>query len=83
MTEAQLDIKRWGNSLGVRLPAAIARAANLAVDQRVTIRVEAGCVVITPEAREPMSLSERLAKYDVEAHGGEAMTADPVGEEVW
>ncbi|MEE4204639.1 MAG: hypothetical protein V2I45_13485 [Halieaceae bacterium] len=49
----------------------------------MTIRVEAGCVVITPEPREPMSLSERLAQYDVETHGGEAMIADPVGEEVW
>ena len=27
MTEVVLDLKTWGNSLGVRLPAAIARAA--------------------------------------------------------
>jgi antitoxin MazE len=37
MTEAILDIKKWGNNLGVRLPAAVARAAQLHVDQRVHI----------------------------------------------
>ena len=29
MVEAVLDIKQWGNILGVRLPAAVARAAHL------------------------------------------------------
>ena len=28
MSEAVLDIKKWGNNLGVRLPAAVARAAH-------------------------------------------------------
>ncbi len=28
MAEAVLDIKQWGNNLGVCLPAAVARAAN-------------------------------------------------------
>jgi antitoxin MazE len=83
MAEAHLGIKKWGNSLGVRLPAAIAREANLEVDQRVNIRVESGSVVITPEPRAAMSLGERLAQYDAGTHGGEVMPADPVGNEVW
>ena len=49
MSEAVLDIKRWGNSLGVRLPAAVARAAHLKADQRVRVSVEDGRVVIVPE----------------------------------
>ena len=49
MSEAILDIKHWGNSLGVRLPAAIARTAKLHADQRVRVRVQDdGSVVITP-----------------------------------
>lgn len=35
MAKPVLDIKQWGNSLGVRLPAAVARAAHLHADQRV------------------------------------------------
>lgn len=83
MTEAILAIKHWGNSLGVRLPAAIARAAHLDADQQVRITVEDGRVVITPLARENLSLNERLARFDPQRHGGEAMATPPVGAERW
>lgn len=48
MSEAILYIKHWGNSLGVRLPAALAREAGLIVDQRVRLVVEGDCLVISP-----------------------------------
>jgi antitoxin MazE len=76
MTVAVLDIKQWGNNLGVRLPAAIAREANLRVDQRVRVSVEGGQVVITPVADTPVTLEQRLALYDPARHGGEAMAAN-------
>jgi antitoxin MazE len=83
MGEAILDIKKWGNNLGVRLPAAVARAAHLHVDQRVRVTVEEGRVVITPEAAAPLSLEQRLALYDPERHGGEAMASGRLGAERW
>jgi antitoxin MazE len=83
MTEATLDIKLWGNSLGLRLPSSVARAAGLAVDQRVRISVEDGRVVITPQGDKPLTLAERLALFDPAVHGGEAMVVAPVGREVW
>ncbi|ODV10627.1 MAG: PbsX family transcriptional regulator [Rubrivivax sp. SCN 70-15] len=83
MSEATLDIKLWGNNLGVRLPAAIARAAQLRANQRVHITVEGGRVIITPQRDQPATLAERLALFDPALHGGEAMPAAPVGREVW
>jgi antitoxin MazE len=83
MAEAVLDVKRWGNNLGVRLPAAVAKAAHLRVDQRVRVSVERGRVVITPVAGSGMSLEERLALFDPERHGGEAMSSEPIGAERW
>ena len=84
MTEAILDIKRWGNSLGLRLPAAIAREAHLQVNQRVRIAIEAGQVVVTPVAAAPLTLAQRLASFDPTRHGGEAMTSGPaLGAERW
>jgi antitoxin MazE len=83
MTEAILAIKHWGNSLGVRLPAAVARAAHLDADQQVRITVEDGRVVITPLAREALSLEERLARFDPQRHGGEVMATPAVGAERW
>ncbi len=83
-TEAILDIKRWGNNLGVRLPAAVARAAGLRADQRVRICVKGDNVVITPLHDEPESLAHRLARFDPQKHGGEVMTPEtPLGAESW
>ena len=81
MTEAVLDLKQWGNNLGVRLPAAVAKAANLRVHQRVRVSVEGRQVVITPVADGPLTLEQRLALFDPTRHGGEAMAAPLVGAE--
>ena len=84
MVEAVLDIKRWGNSLGVRLPAAVAREAHLHVDQRVRVSVEGDQVVITPIEDSRLSLEQRLAAYDPERLGGEKMTTtETLGAERW
>ena len=84
MTEAVLDIKHWGNTLGVRLPAAVARAARLHADQRVRITVEGERIIIIPLRDEPLSLEQRLARFDPERHGGEAMSVDErLGAERW
>lgn len=83
MAEAILDIKQWGNNLGVRLPAAVARAVHLRVDQRVRVTAEKGRVVITPVTSDALSLQQRLALFDPARHGGETMVVKPVGTERW
>jgi antitoxin MazE len=84
MVEAVLDIKQWGNNLGVRLPAAVAREANLHVDQRVRVSVEGDQVVITPVGNSRFTLEQRLASYDPKRHGGEQMaTKQTLGAERW
>ena len=83
MAEAILDIKHWGNNLGVRLPAAVAKAARLRADQRVRVEVDQGRVIITPLGDAPPTLEQRLARYDPERHGGEAMAGEAVGAERW
>lgn len=81
MTEAILDIKPWGNNLGVRLPAAVARAAKLRANQRVRITVEDGRVIITPDVGAAPTLADCLTRWDQAVHGGEAMATAPVGRE--
>lgn len=81
MAKAVRDIERWGNNLGVRLPVGVAREAHLHADQRVRIEVENGRVVITPLEMEHLTLDQRLAQFDAEHHGGEAMAATPAGAE--
>ena len=83
MTETFLDIKHWGNNLGVRLPAPVAREAHLHVNQRVRVSVQGHQVVITPLTDAPLTLEQRLARFDPARHGGEAMAAPPAGAERW
>lgn len=83
MNATELDIKYWGNGLGVRLPAAVARAAQLHADQRVRVAVDGRRVVIEPVANAPLSLAQRLARFDAARHGGEAMQTGAVGAERW
>jgi antitoxin MazE len=81
--EAVLDLKQWGNNLGVRLPATVARAAHLHVNQRVRVAVEDGRVIITPVEDTSLTLEQRLALFDPARHGGETMVTEPLGAEQW
>lgn len=84
MSVVSLNVKQWGNSLGVRLPAAIAKAAGLKADQCVEMVVKGHAVIITPCKEKPITLEDRLARFDPKRHGGEVMLADePRGAEKW
>jgi antitoxin MazE len=71
MAEAILDIKQWGNNLGIRLPAAVVREAHIHVGQRVRVSVKGDQVVITPIVDSQLTLEQRLAAFDPVRHGGE------------
>lgn len=76
MSEIYLDIKQWGNNLGIRLPITVVCAG-----QRVQISVAARLIVIRPADESVLTLEQRLAQYDPKRHGGEAMADAPVGAE--
>ncbi|MDQ7057353.1 MAG: AbrB/MazE/SpoVT family DNA-binding domain-containing protein [Ghiorsea sp.] len=85
MKEVMLDIKKWGNSLGVRLPAVIAREAHLHSDQKVKVSVIGDKVIITPVEQASLTLEQRLEKFDRTArYGGEVMSVEEhLGAEKW
>jgi antitoxin MazE len=81
--EATLDIKQWGNSLGMRLPSALAKAVGLKLNQKIKITVEDKKLIITA-AEETLTLEQKLALFNSEKHGGEQMQATSVlGVEKW
>lgn len=84
MSEVTLAIKKWGNSLGVRLPAVIAKEAHLHTDQKVSIAIVNEQIIITPVVNEAMTLEQRLSNFNPEIHGGEAMDVpNSLGAEKW
>ena len=81
-TPSRQALRRWGNSLGIRLPAAIAREARLQEDQAVELSVVEGGVLIRP-VQPRLSLAERLAAYEpMPGEPTEAMAFPPLGAEV-
>ena len=82
MAVAYLDIKKWGNSLGVRLPAVIAREARLKENQKVRIETDGDQVTIRAADNSLLSLEQRLDIFDKEKFGVEIMAAQSVGVEI-
>lgn len=79
---ATLTVQRWGNSLAVRIPAAVARSARFRVGQPVEVSAQDSNVLVKSIGDPKLSLAEKLAAFDPELHGGEVMgTRRPVGRE--
>ena len=78
---AKLAVQQWGNSLAVRIPAAVARTANITVGQPVEIEVQQGALLVRPVGSPQLSLAQKLKLFDPEVHGGEAMRSPSLGRE--
>jgi antitoxin MazE len=58
----QIVVKKWGNCAAVRLPAAVMKAAGLAVDQPVEVEEHEGIITLRPVVRRRRrSLEELIA----------------------
>jgi antitoxin MazE len=83
MGKATLTVQQWGNSLAVRIPAAIARSARFAVGQPVEISLQDFGVVVRCVGAPKLSLAQKLDAFDPAKHSGEAMSTGRVGVEVF
>jgi antitoxin MazE len=77
-----LTVQQWGNSLAVRIPAAVARSARFTVGLPVEISVQETGLLVRPVGEPRLTLEQKLARFDPVAHGGEAMVTHRVGREV-
>lgn len=78
---ASLTVQQWGNSLAVRIPAAVARSARFVVGQPVELSVGENGVLVKPAGAPKLTLAQKLAAFDPTRHSGEAMAVRPVGRE--
>jgi len=79
---ATLTVQQWGNSLAVRIPAAVARSARFVVGQPVELSVGADGVLVKPAGTPKLTLAQKLAAFDPARHSGESLAVRPVGKEV-
>ena len=78
---AKLTVQRWGNSLAVRIPATVARAAHFSAGQPVEITIADDGVLVKRAGMAKLTLAQKLTAFDTARHGGEAMATRPVGTE--
>lgn len=77
------QVKKWGNSASVRLPAALMAAASLHIDQEVNLREEDGRIVIEPVTSPEFDLDALLAGMSENNFPDDVNFGAPVGGEVW
>ena len=76
----QTVVQKWGNSLGIRIPALYTKDLELKNGSTVDISEEEGKLVITPKRN---SLDELLAKVTSENLHEAVETGMSIGKEEW
>ncbi len=76
-------IQKWGNSLALRIPRALAEDANVRDGSTVEVRLEDGRLVLEADAEPHYELAALLAEVRRSNIHGEAASGEPVGREIW
>ena len=74
-------IKKWGNSLGVRIPSFIVKDLSLKDGSCVDIDDFGDNIVIKPKNK--ISLSQMLSNINEDNIHNEIETSTPMGNEIW
>lgn len=76
-------VKKWGNSLALRIPKPLAAEVGLEDDSPVELSLVDGKLVIAPVGEPEFRLEHLLAQVTKDNLHGEVDTGPAVGGEVW
>jgi antitoxin MazE len=79
----KVQVRKWGNSASVRIPATVMAAAALSVDQSVEVRAENGRIIIEPILAPVYDLDQLLDQMTAETFHDEVDFGPPAGQEIW
>ena len=80
--KVEQTIQEWGNGLGVRITAPVAKAAHFVQGLPITVEVVEEGILLRAAGRPKLTLAQKLRVFDPARHGGEVMASRPVGVEV-
>ncbi len=75
-------VQKWGNSLALRIPKAIAGEFRLEQGSTVELRVVAGNLIVAPHRPPQYRLEDLLKKVSKRNLHDEIKTGRPVGKEI-
>ena len=76
----QSQIKKWGNSLGVRVPKKFASKLNLKDGSNVNVKLADNQLIISSDISELDRLVDKITKHN---RHPEIFSDAPVGKEIW
>ena len=79
----RIFIQKWGNSLALRIPAALAKEARLKEGGEAELQFKRGSLVIMSLARKKWTLQSLLSGVTQKNLHGEMSSGDSVGRESW
>jgi antitoxin MazE len=79
----RVAVRKWGNSLAVRIPKAVAADSGLREGAPVEVGLAHGKVILAPVPKVRHTLEELLAGVNRRNLHAEFDTGPPVGREAW
>ena len=76
-------IRKWGNSLGIRIPQALAKLLGITEGSDVDLTVRDGELILTPRSAEIPTLDELVAGITRSNRHDGIDTGPAVGREAW
>ena len=77
------SIRKWGNSLAIRIPTAVAQDLGLSENSTVQITSDGVVATIQPNRANKKSLKDLVAAITPDNRHQEADWGKPVGKEIW
>ncbi|MGH8655989.1 MAG: AbrB/MazE/SpoVT family DNA-binding domain-containing protein [Gammaproteobacteria bacterium] len=79
-----IQLAKWGNALGVRIPAFVAKKAHLKPGDRVDFELlDSGEIMLKPVRKQRLTLEERVAEITDDNRHDETDWGDVQGQETW
>jgi len=79
----RVTIRKWGNSLALRIPKSVADDVGVGPGSVVNVDVSRGKLVAEPVGEAVPRLAELLARVTTRNRPAEVDTGSPVGRETW
>ena len=76
-------VQKWGNSLGIRIPKALALEVDMSESSEVEIQAKDGKILVSPVKRKVLSLRQLLSRVTPDNLHREVDGGFAVGKEAW
>jgi antitoxin MazE len=79
----EIQVKKWGNSLGLRIPQAIANQINIQDGSKINLVLNKNKIELTPAVAEEYRLDDMVALINESNLHSEISSGEPKGKEIW